>query len=731
MRNNKLLLSIVLTILSLSATASENLSIKFTRTGTASSSVTARVLDSNGSTIDGAKATITSNIDLKGSAGAINESILCPNANANSNPNIEFTLTLSGIASDFQFNTIGLDIHALNGANAYQDPADGVTRHWNISTNVNSQQFGALVDIDIANGVGTSGNVHKVWEITSGTTFNGGDNLTIKIAVTKGTTNLGCFFGLSEIRLSKSDAVIPEPEPEPETPGVDTGAGKIYNLTWQNAGSDYITEDDNHKLYVDKYDTTKRQFWEFIPTENDGCFYIRNTATGRYIGSCNQSASSASKIYTTTKPVEYYVGKGASTTGLNANCVWFSSTDCNNYKNENAEPYALNKDGASSDVITWYAGTSKVGSYWKMIETENLYEIKAFAASNAVGTIECSYNIQSINGKNLSLTTNGVELSEPDMFNDYQEWYFVGTNNKNGWQILSCTELTTAIGIKDGKVTASEDTTTKWQVNESKSNKGYFYFTSGGNTLKVDNDTLFKFNQLRSRLSRNLQIYNNPCGVAKDNYATRITLSGDGVLSGLTYNANSKPASWHILYSKEKAIVGIDKEFTIEMTLAKNAASDLKANVYFDWNCDGVFETSKEFSIDGNKCNAKASTPSWAENKKSRMRIRINQSGLDLAEDDVEGFIYDLNIAAYGESTTTAIETISQAEGISINKEGDNIIANADSKIILMQLYTTEGTLVGKADDSSIYVGHLNAGVYIVKVYTADREKSAKFLLRK
>jgi hypothetical protein len=48
-----------------------------------------------------------------------------------------------------------------------------------------------------------------------------------------------------------------------------------------------------------------------------------------------------------------------------------------------------------------------------------------------------------------------------------------------------------------------------------------------------------------------------------------------------------------------------------------------------------------------------------------------------------------------------------------------------------MQLYTTEGALVDKAENNSIYVGYLNAGVYIVKVYTTDREKSAKFLLRK
>lgn len=729
MLNNKLLLSVVLSVLSLSTMASDYLSVKFTRTGTTSSSITARVLDSNGQAVEGATATIASNIDLKGSAGAINESILCPNANANSNPNIEFTLTLNGVASDFQFNTIGMDIHALNGGNSYQDPADGVTRHWNISASVNSQQFGALSDIDIAAGVGASGAVHKVWDITSGTTFKGSDNPTIKIAVTKGTTNLGCFFGLSEIRLSKSDAVVPEPEPE--APEVNTGGGKIYNLTWQNAGIDYITEDDNNKLYVDRYDTTKRQFWEFIPTENEGCFYIRNTATGRYIGSCNQTASSASKIYTTTKPVEYYVGKSASTTGLNANCVWFSSTDCNNYNKESAEPFALNKDGASSDVITWYAGTSKVGSYWKMAETEDLYEIKVFASSSTIGSIECSYNIQGISGKNVSLTTNGVEMSEPDIFNDNQEWYFVGTNNKSGWQILSCTELTTAIGLKDGKVTASEDTSTKWQVSDSKQQKGYFYFTSGGSTLKIEGDSLFKFNQLRSRLSRDLQIYNNPCGVAKDNYATRITVSGNGAASSILYEAKAKPASWHILYSKSKAIIGTGKELSIEVTLSKSAANDLKAYVYFDWNCDGIFETTEELDIDGSKCSAKTTVPSWAESKKSRMRIRINQSGLDLAEDDVEGFVYDFNMIVNNNATTAIVEAIEEEEGISIEQQGEWITATGCRETASMHLYSTDATLIGRSSTNSIYVGNLNCGIYIVKVQTADSSNSAKFLLKK
>lgn len=702
--------------------ANESISLKFSRTGTAASDVKVSILDVAGNTISGATATLSSNLELRGTAGAINESIICPNANANTNPEIELTLNIVGLGEKFKFNAIGLDIHALNGASNYQESADGVTRQWNVSAEVNSVSFGSLNDIDIAAGIGSAGNVHKVWEIV-GNTIETDGNTTLKLAITKGTTNLGCFFGLSEIKLYSTTVVAPEPE-EPE---VDTNEGKIYNISWKNTGGNYITEGDDNSLYVDSYDVTKRQFWQFVPTDKANCFYIRNTATGRYIKSCNLTPSSASKIYTGIEPVEYYVGNTTATSGENAYCIWLSSTDCTNYDKESSGPKALNKDGASSSVITWTAGTSNVGSYWKLIETEDLYEIRVFESSSNIGTYEHSYNIESNSGKNITLAGNGVELAAPDMFDNNQEWYFVGTNNKEGWQILSCTELATAIGLENGKITAKEGVSTKWKVNESTISKEYIYFTCGETTLKIDGDSLFKFNRLRSKLARNLQIYNNPCGVTKENYATKISVSNSS--DELLYESTSKPTSWHVVYSKEKANIAMGSEVTIGVTLSQNANSDVKVHAYFDWNRDGIFETSKELSISGKECSCKTTVPAWSFNGESRMRVRINQSGLDLAEDDVEGFVYDLKVIVSG--AQTSVDVIEQEEELTITQEGSRIYATANKEVTSLSLYTTTAQLVGKTQESSIDISSLDSGIYIVKATTADNSISAKVYIRK
>lgn len=195
----KKLLFLLLFIFSLGSFANESISLKFSRTGTNASDVKVSITDAAGNAISGASATLTSGTALRETKDAVTESIVCPNANANSNPSIELTLKISGIADNFTFNAIGLDIHALNGASAYQDPADGVVREWNVAANVNSNSFGKLNDIDIAKGVGTSGNVHKMWEITSSKAVESNGSITLTLNITKGTTNLGCFLGLSEV----------------------------------------------------------------------------------------------------------------------------------------------------------------------------------------------------------------------------------------------------------------------------------------------------------------------------------------------------------------------------------------------------------------------------------------------------------------------------------------------------------------------------------------------------
>ena len=314
-------------------------------------------------------------------------------------------------------------------------------------------------------------------------------------------------------------------------------------------------------MTVQSNDVTKPQFWMFIPTGNTNCYYIKNTATGRYIGSCNLSPSSASKIYTTTEPVEYYVAKTTKTSGENGNCWYMSSTDCTGYNNESANPRALNKDGATDYVITWTAGVNNVGSYWKLVETEDLYEIRAFEPSTAIGSIGASYNVESASGKNLTIANGNLALAAPD---ENQEWYFVGTSNATGWQIASAAEPAIVVGLEEGNIVASNGLTTKWKVNADKTQSGYFYFTSGGTTLTIDGESLFRFTRLRSAFQRKLKIYNNPCGSTGNNYITRATLHGKGVLNNIIYEASSKPSKWHVVYAADKGTVAKNGDIVLK-----------------------------------------------------------------------------------------------------------------------------------------------------------------------
>ena len=355
---------LLLTILALSIMALQpifavsDISLKFNRTGTDAQSVTVSVVDENGTAVSGASATMEANKSFKATTGNVTSSIICPDVNANISPTIELTFKLKGLPQGFAFNKMELDIHALNSGGNYQASNDNVVRHWNIASTINGNAFAQLNDIDIAAGVNPSGDRHQMWAMTGSTVTSNGET-TIKLTITKGTTNNGCFFGLSEIKLSNSN-VTPEPEP---TPTPVTQGSKVYYISWKNTGSNYITENEEHKLTVNGSSASLAQYWLFIPTNNENCYYIKNTKTGRYIGSCNLTPASASKITTSTEPVEYYMGKTASTEKEIANCYWFSSTDCIGYDSESAGPRALNKDGASNYVITWTAGVNNVGSY--------------------------------------------------------------------------------------------------------------------------------------------------------------------------------------------------------------------------------------------------------------------------------------------------------------------------------------------------------------------------------
>ena len=681
--------------------ASENtVSLKFNRTGTDASGVTIGVTDAEGTVINGATATLASSHTLKATGSAVTEAVVCPDVNGNTNPTIELTLQVDGLPAGFTFNNIGLDIHALNGSGGYQQNSDGKARLWNVTAATGSNQesladFGTLSDIDIAAGVGSAGAVHKVWDITSSKTIENGEALIVKLTITKGSNNSGCFFGLSEVTLNTA-TTTPEPEPEPEPkpePKPDDSEAKVYYIQWKNTGGNQITEGSDHYLTVAGKNVSKAQFWQLIPTENTNCYYIKNVVTGRYMGSCNLNPSSASRITTSETPVEYYVGATSATSGEIAGCHYFSSTDCADYSDESKGPRALNKDGASSYVITWQAGTSRVGSYWKLVETTDVYEAPR-----------------------------------------------------------------------------------------------------------------------HTPLAQKLNIYFNPCGTAGSNYLTSAKVHGEGAPGNIIYEAASKPSKWHVTYPHDHGEVVRGGAFDIDIALASTPAADLTANAYFDWNADGQLEATAPIALNGTTGTANITVPDTAAAGPVRMRLRINSNGLDLADDDVEGFVYDFHLTvvepqegrtatvavnaanrgtatlsgtadsyAYGSTLTakatpkgdatfvcwreegvvvsteaeytftvdhnvklkayftanTQVDsdasslTIDNANEVTISRQGDYIVATGNTEICSLSLYTIEAALVAQCNGNTLPIATIAQGTYIARATTANGYKNVKLYLNK
>ena len=673
MRKKLTLLWLLLASVATSFAAEDVVRLQFNRTGTNAESVTVNVLDAQGNAISGATATLTSSHNLKGTGNAVTEAIVCPDVNGNTSPTIQLSFTVKGLPADFSFNKLGLHIHALNGGGSYQETGDGVTRQWNVSAAAGSSDpFASLSDIDIAAGISGA---HKMWEVAANeaVAVEANGNLTLTLTITKGTTNNGCFFGLSEVALST--------------------ANKVYYISWKNTGANFITESKSGDLSVAGKNSGKMQFWKLVPTSKKHCYHIQNVVTGNYIGSCNKTPGSSSRVTTSASAVEYYVGATAATSGENAGCYYFSSTDCADYANESKGPRALNKDGASDYIITWQAGSNRPGSYWRLIETT--------------------------------------------------------------------------------------DTFVKPQ------------HTAHGKQLNV---------------------YFNPCGVAGNNFLTEAKVYGEGALDHIVYEADSKPASWHVPYPHDHGQVVRGAAFDISIALKNTPAADLKANAYFDWNGDGEFEATTPITLDGTAGKVSVTVPTTATEERVRMRIRINSNGLDLADDDVEGFAYDFNLTvvepqegrtvsvgvnapergtatlngkadsyAFGSQLTAkatpkgtavfvcwreegvvvstepeytftvdrnvklkayfspntdpdaGVEPLvaEPAHGVSIAIEGDNLVAKGNTEVRSMSLYTIEAALVAHAKGSILPIAGIAQGTYIVRANTAAGYENVKIYLNR
>lgn len=442
-------------------------------------------------------------------------------------------------------------------------------------------------------------------------------------------------------------------------------AGTRYVIDNAKTANCYISEEADGSLVVAGYDVSQRCFWEFIPTEKEHCYYIRNSATGKYVQSCNKRQHASSTMTTGEQPVEYYVGYNNTSGTASYGACYLSSTDNANYAIPGQNPNALNKDGASSNVIVWGGQPSNKGSYWNITPTEDSYEVKPFISVPALGNVGYPYDMVSPSGQCLVADEAG-ELSWVEKSRKGEEgWYFVGESNQSGGYAIGSSFIPgLTLSVLDGRAALrKEETPTRWVVFEKPADNTLRYYfrpadtaEEGGTGLTVAGDSLFSFRALPSAFARSMQIYQQPCGTLGNSYVTSAQTTGEAVLSPLRYPAtelsgsqvvtgSTAPASWHTLFTRSKATVAIGKSFELTLRFNRQPADGAQAFVYSDWDRDGVFETMQPMTLDG-AATATIDVPSYATAGQSRMRVRLTENGLTDAEDEVTGQIIDFIVCA-------------------------------------------------------------------------------------
>lgn len=607
---------------SLSAVADDatpSLALTFNRAGTDAASVTVTTAG-----IDGVTATLTSITPTP--LAAFGSSAICAFVNANTSPTIVYEFSIAGLPADFTFNQISFTTHAYNATGSNQQAADGKNRLFNVSFEVNSDIFADMTDIDLA-----AGNVDGLnyWEAIAASTVSASNPLKLTLTVTTGSENVGCYFGLEGLTLTT--AADPEPV-EPIEPIDPTGA-KVYTISWQTGNSLFMTPTSAGGIQVSSYSPHKMQFWQLIPTENENCYYIRNSASGQYIGSCNMTPNAASKVQMSNTPVEYYVGKTAGTADLIAGCYWLSSTDCAGHSEEN-DARALNKDGASSNVITWQNGTSRVGSYWTLTETGDLYEPQPFVPSAEVGKPQGIYHLIDAEGRSYTADGTWETLAE----NELHRWYFVGQGNTTGgYQIVAAKGHT---ALNDGQ---------QYTIASAIGGTRYKFF-NGETALELDGVSEFAITPARSEFSLKNQIYNMPCGSMGSLYITKVSIGDDfhypmAQVSGsdVKYPAASKPSNKYVILSKDAALVMEKAETPMTINLNANPSSSMTVTLFIDWDRDGVFEYSQPIEV-AKSMETVITVPEGAAKGITRARIRMTDNGLTGPEDEVHGEVLDLRL---------------------------------------------------------------------------------------
>ena len=314
--------------------------------------------------------------------------------------------------------------------------------------------------------------------------------------------------------------------------------GKTYLIHRFNNENSYIYESGT-SLFASPKTNTQRQYWQFIPTEKENCYYIQNVTSKKYIQSTCTAENAQIKVGATPVEIEVKVNNtnGAAPKGYHYIC----STDQTIDTSKDGS-LGLNYQESTGKVVAYHIRFNRGNSYWDIVESKYDYEAPA--------PIE------------------------------------------------------------------------------------------------------------RSEYSKRLGVYILPCGEQGDAYLKSLTVSGEktAVLHPMNYTSAAKPSGYYAMVRKDSIGVVPGTTFVLNYEAA-NLGKDYTVTAYFDWNHDGIFETAHSFMNEANG-QAEISVPADAALGKGRMRVRINDNGMDEADEDVHGQTYDFQLFTLKSNISTGVSQV-------------------------------------------------------------------------
>lgn len=313
------------------------------------------------------------------------------------------------------------------------------------------------------------------------------------------------------------------------------------------------------------------------------------------------------------------------------------------------------------------------------------------------------YVIHRNNDTNSYIYENGSALhAAPKTNTNKQYWQFVPTEKANCYYIQNVTSKRYVQSSKtpgESKQIKVGNTPVEFEIKPNTNDgagalKGYYYLCSTDQTIDNTKDGTLGLNYAsaqgqvvafhirynrgnsywdiqesaydyeapapieRSEYCKSLGIYVLPCGDKGAAYLKSLSITGENgnVTNALNYTASAQPNNYYNMVRTDSAEVIKGKTFILKYE-AEGMTSDYTVTAYFDWDKDGVFESKQEFF--NNKSGSEEITvPAEAAEGKSRIRIRVNDNGLDGADDDVNGATYDFQIFVTNDPTVTKVNDI-------------------------------------------------------------------------